>query len=145
MYHTSHALNQMKRFGIIVLSMLVLYAGGAWAFENCLPREGHAGLLASETHHDSHSSLSHTHPADDAFLLFHCFSPFHRMGSAIETPRTKLALSAGEVSLGASQLLPPPEPEGAVHSGRLIFFRRILTFCFYSDLGHHLFLSVLRI
>ena len=134
----------MKRFGTIVLSILVLYAGVAGALEKCLAREGHADYLASETHHDSHSSLRHTHPSDDSFSLIHCCSFANRVGPATKTALTRLPRPIEEISLDRYRSVLPVSV-GLSGSGLLISLRRNLTFSFSAGVPHHLFLSVLHI
>src|SRR3989304_9508834 len=89
----------MKRLGIIVLSIRVLYAGVAWALEKCLARDGHAEHVASEAHHDSHSSLRHSHPSDDSFSPIHCVSLANRVGPATKTVMTRLSRAIEGISL----------------------------------------------
>jgi hypothetical protein len=135
----------MKRIGVIVLSIFVLYGGVASALEKCWAREGHADHLASETHHDSYSSLGHSHPSDDSVSLIHCCSFGNRVGPATKTAATNLHRPIEGVSLDkAHSILSTASMELSL-TRLLIFLRRILTFSFYSDLGQHLLLSVLRI
>ena len=134
----------MKRLGIIILSILVLYAGVAASLEKCLARQGHADYLASETHHDSHSSLGHSHPSGDSFSLIHCCSFANRVGPATKTAVTRLLRPIEEISLDRyrSDL---PVLAGLAGSGLLISMSRNLTFSFSAGVPHHLFLSVLHI
>jgi hypothetical protein len=134
----------MKRFGIIVLSILVLYAGVAWALEKCWNHEAHADHLASETRHHSHSSLGHSHPSDDSFLLIHCLSLGNRVGPATKTATTRLSRPIEGILLDRSHDIPPVSV-GLSGSGLLISLRRNLTFSFHAGIPHHLFLSVLHI
>jgi hypothetical protein len=134
--------NQMKRFGIIVLSILVLYAGAAWALEKCLDRESHADHLASENHHDdSDSSVGFSHASDDSFALIHCSSLANRIGPARTTATARLPRPIEVASLVHihSTALASIGPNG------LVFLRKILTFSFHAGIPHHLFLSVLHI
>jgi len=135
----------MKRFGIIVLSIFVLYAGVAWALEKCLAREGHADYLASETHHDSDSSPRHSHPPDDSFSLTHCCSFANGVGPATKTAVTNLDRRIEGVSLNNSHSSLSAASMELSRARLLIFFRGVLRASLYSDLGQHLFLSVLRI
>jgi len=135
----------MKRLGIIILSILVLYAGVAWALEKCWDREGHADHLASETHHDSHFSLGHPHPWDDSFALIHCFSFANGVGPATKTAVTNLDRRIEGVSLKTSHSILSAASMELSRVRLLIFLRRIPTLSFHSDLGQHLLLSVLRI
>jgi hypothetical protein len=134
----------MKRLGIIVLSILVLYAGVAWALEKCLDREGHADHLASETHHDSHSSLRHSHLSDDSFPLIHCFSLANRVGPATKTATTRLLRPIEGVSLFHSHSILPVSM-GLSGPIPLLSLSRNLTFSFHAGIPHHLYLSVLHI
>ena len=134
----------MKRLGIIILSILVLYAGVAWALEKCWAREGHADYVASETHHDSHSSLRHSHPSGDSFSLIHCCSFANGVGPATKTAVTRLPRPIEEISLDRYRSVLPVSV-GLSGSGLLISLRRNLTFSFHAGIPHHLFLSVLHI
>jgi len=134
----------MKRLGTIVLSILVLYAGVAWALEKCWAREGHADYVASETHHDSHSSLRHSHPSGDSFSLIHCCSFANGVGPATKTAVTRLPRPIEEISLDRYRSVLPVSV-GLSGSGLLISLRRNLTFSFSAGIRHHLFLSVLHI
>jgi len=135
----------MKRLGIIILSILVLYAGVAASLEKCWDREGHADYLASETHHDSYSSLGHSHPSGDSFSLTHCCSFANRVGPATKTATTEVARPNKGIFLDKAHSSLSAASMELSHARLLIFLRRILTFSFYSDLGQHLLLSVLRI
>src|SRR3972149_5648101 len=134
----------MKRLGTIVLSILVLYAGVAWALEKCWAREGHADYVASETHHDSHSSLRHSHPSGDSFSLIHCCSFANGVGPATKTAVTRLRRPSEEISLDRYRSVLPVSV-GLSGSGLVISLRRNLTFSFHAGIPHHLFLSVLHI
>ncbi|GEM_PF-1844992 len=134
----------MKRFGIIVLSILVLYAGVAWALEKCWGIEGHADHVASEAHHDSHSFLHHSHPTDDSFPLIHCFSLANRVGPATKTATTRLPRPIEGVSLfGSHSIL--AVSKGLSGPISLVSLIRNLTFSFHAGIPHHLYLSVLHI
>ena len=135
----------MKRLGIIVLAIFVLYPGVAWALEKCLAREGHADYLASETHHDSDSSLGHSHPSDDSFSLIHCCSLADRVGLATKTATTEVARPNKGISLDKAHSSLSAASMELSRARLLIFFRGVLRASLYSDLGQHLFLSVLRI
>jgi len=135
----------MKRLGIIILSILVLYAGVAWALEKCVAREGHADHLASETHHGSHSFSGHSHPSEDSFSLIHCFSLADRVGPAMTTATTNLHRPIEGISLDSSHSILSTASMELSRARLLIFFRGVLRASFYSDLGQHLLLSVLRI
>jgi hypothetical protein len=131
----------MKRFGIIVLSILVLYAGVAWALEKCLDHESHVDHPASENHHDSDSSLGFAHASNDAFALIHCASLANRVGPAINTATARLPRPIEGVFLIPFHST-APAPIGL--SGP-VSLRKILTFTFHAGIPHHLFLSVLHI
>lgn len=133
----------MKRLGIIVLSVLVLYAGVAWALEKCWDREGHADHPASETRHHSHSTLGHSH-SDDSSSLIHCFSLTNRIGPATNTGITRLSRPIEGISLDRSHAISPVSA-GLSGSGSPISLPRNLTFSFHAGIPHHLFLSVLHI
>ena len=134
----------MKRLGTIVLSILVLYAGVAWALEKCLARDGHAEHVASEAHHDSHSSLRHSHPSDDSFSPIHCVSLANRVGPATKTVMTRLSRAIEGISLDRYRSV-LPVLAGLAGSGLLISMSRNLTFSFHAGIPHHLYLSVLHI
>ena len=134
----------MKRLGVIVMSIFVLYAGVAWALEKCWDHEGHADHLASETHHDSHPSLRHFHPSDDSFSLIHCCSFPNRVGPAVPTAKTKLLRPIEGISRDRSYTILPVSVRLS-GSGLLISLIRNLTFGFHAGIPHHLYLSVLHI
>lgn len=134
----------MKRFGIFVLSLLVLYSGVAWAVEGCLDRENHAEHLLRENHHESASSLDFSHASEDSFSLVHCAVPRTRVGPAIraatpkpERPIERLLPFRPDSNLGASIGVPSP--------GSLSSLNRILTFPFHAGIPRHIYLSVLHI
>jgi hypothetical protein len=131
----------MKRFGIIVLSILVLYAGAAWALEKCLDRESHADHLASETHHDSASSVGHSDASDDSSALIHCSSVADRVGPLMTIAKTR---RLRPIEAESPILIHPTAPVSIGPSGP-VSLRKILTFSFHAGIPHHLFLSVLHI
>jgi hypothetical protein len=136
----------MKHFGIIVLSILVLYAGAAWALEKCWDREVHADHPASGAHHHSHSSLGHSYPSDDSLSLslIHCFSVTNQVGPATTTATTRLSRPPEGVPLFRSDLI-LPLLMGLSGPRSLIALSRNLTFSFHAGIPHHLYLSVLHI
>lgn len=134
----------MKRLGVIVLSILVLYAGVASALEKCWDREGHADHLASETHHRSHSSLGHSHASDDSSALIHCFSFANRLALVTETTTTRLPRLVEWVSFDRSHSI-LPVLMGLSGPRSLVSLSRILVFSFHTRVSHHLYLSVLHI
>jgi len=137
-------LNQMKRFGGIVLSVLVFYAGIAWALDKCWAREGHSDHLASETHQDSKYSVGHSHASDDSSVLIHCSSVANRVGALMTPAKHKLLRP---IERGLPFYLRSIVPPLIVPSGPTfpVSLNRILTFSFYADVAYHLSLSVLHI
>lgn len=134
----------MKRLGVIILSILILYAGVAWALEKCWHPEGHADHLSSENHQDSYSSLRHSHPSDDSAPLIHCLFIHNRVGPATKTATTTLSrpieavsLFGSHATLAVSMGLSAQIPPGSLS--------RNLTFSFLAGIPHHLYLSVLHI
>ena len=137
-------LTQVKHFGVVVLSILVLYAGVACALHNCWSREGHSDHPASGTHHNSSSSLGHPGASDDSLPLTHCFALVNRIGPAAMTATTTLSQPIEGTYLNRFHATPPVSVAQS-NSGLLIFLNRNLTFSFLAGIPHHLFLSVLHI
>jgi len=135
----------MKRFGIVLLSILVLYAGVAWTLEKCLDRESHADHadhLASENHHDdSNSSVGLSHASDDSLSLIHCFSSPNRVGPAMKTTTARLPRPIEVASLIPFHSTAP----ASIRLSSPVSLRKILAFSFYAGIPDHLFLSVLHI
>jgi len=137
-------MRRTKRLSGILLSILVLYAGVAWALEKCWDHEGHAPHQASETHDDARSSLRHSYPSDDSFSPIHYCSLANQVGPAMTTARFKLALPIERLSLLPSHSILPVSME-RFGPRSLVSLSRILTFSFYTGVPHHLFLSVIHI
>ena len=76
----------MKRFSIIIVLILFLYAGVAWAFEECshaLGHPNHAGLR-----HESHDTtlpepVSSGNLPTDSSAAIHCLQLSHQVGPII--------------------------------------------------------------
>jgi hypothetical protein len=78
--YTEIGFNPMKRFGTIVLSILMLYSGVGWALEKCLNHENHPDHSINENHHDSNSALGFSHASEDSFRFIHCALVPNRLG-----------------------------------------------------------------
>lgn len=131
----------MKRLGIIVLSFVLLYAGVAWALDECFALESHADHLSSENHHDSNSTLAHADPSQDSSSVIHCPFLDKRLGLATNTPTVRLPRPAND------PLFIPSDPIQPLSIGisKPLFLADILSFSFHANVSHHLFLSVLHI
>jgi hypothetical protein len=134
----------MKRFGIVILSIFILYAEVAWALEQCWNIAAHADHLSSDNHHDSYSSFRHSHPSGDAASLIYCLSIDNRVGPATKTATTTLSRPIEEVSLFSSHAI-LPLPTGLSGQIAPVSLSRNLTFSFLAGIPHHLYLSVLHI
>jgi len=144
LYNNRIIMRRTKRLSGILLSILVLYAGVAWALEKCWDHEGHAPHQASETHDDARSSLRHSYPSDDSFSPIHCCSLANRVGPTMTTAIPKLDRLIERLSLFRSQSILPVSVELS-RPGSLISLNRNLTFSFHAGVPHHLYLSVLHI
>jgi hypothetical protein len=135
----------MKPLGIIFLSVLVLYAGVASAFEACLRHDGHSDHGVTEHHHNSEASSQHTHPQDQSVPVIHCTLLIHQVGPAVQVASAEIHPSDKSLALHAAFL---PDAVSAVLRNDLwleALFKKILTFSLPSDLSRHLFLSILQI
>jgi hypothetical protein len=135
----------MKPLGIIFLSVLVLYAGVASAFEACLRHDGHSDHRVAENHHNSAASSQHTHPEDESVPVIHCTVLIHDVGPAVRVAATGITLSDKGVVL---HLVSLPHAVSSVLKNDLwleALFKNILTFSSPNNLSRHLFLSILQI
>jgi hypothetical protein len=131
----------MKRFGIIVFSALLLYAGVAWALDECFAHESHADHLASKTQQDLESSAAAFNAGEDCLPLILCPLLAEEVGTPTITARATLPRASESASFLPCDSI-PPSSNG--FSGP-VSLSRLLAFSFYAGVPHHLFLSVLHI
>lgn len=139
----------MKHFSVVSLCFFLLYAGVAWAVENCLRSNEHVGhnSAAITVPHADATSLVVTsdfpqHPAPK----LHCLDSRHQIGPMLQpSSRLRLVHFTDEVSLKL-----PLSPGSVVSSTTKDFrlgalFEWSPSFSFLSGLSRHLFISILRI
>lgn len=132
----------LKSFGIVSLSVLLVYSGIAWALENCLEDcEGHEGAAHSEGSITSALNLAH-HP----ITTIHCLVSHYEIGP--------MAQAASEVRLARSEksvVLKTSLAGGSVIARETNSLWSHALFEWYAQLysssgvSRHLLLSVFRI
>ena len=134
----------MKQLGVILLSVIFLYAGPAWALKGCWGPEGHAERLVSELHHHSHFSFHHSHPTGNSFSPTHCCSHAKQLpaltkpaAAQLERPMDRLVLFRIDfIVLELARLLTRTAMASSL---------RHLPLSYQPGIPHHLFLSILHI
>jgi len=135
----------MKSASILILSVLFLYAGVAWALEACLQHDGYSRHAATEHHLDSHGVSSQDNSIDPVVPIFHCTSVNEQVGPGLRVASPEIPRSDKGLALHAAFL---PDAAAALLRNDLwleAFFRQILTFSRPIDVARHLFLSILQI
>jgi len=85
----------LKPFGIVSLSVLLVFSGVAWALENCLEDgEDHEAAASSEGSIGSPVNLAH-HP----ITLIHCTISHHEIGPMARGSTTLSMAPSGEKTL----------------------------------------------
>lgn len=134
----------MKRIGIIILSIVFLYAGIASALEKCRDRQDHFDHLASQTHHESDSSLPHSHPSNGSSSAIPCSLAADRVDPLTETTEVSLPRPIDRGSRShARAFLPILTDDFGQNSP--FFLVRIIVFSSHAGIPRYLHLSVLRI
>lgn len=134
----------MKRFIIILLSVLVLYAGVAWALEACLRHDGHFDHATPERRSDSSALVSHDDSRDPSVPIIHCTSATQEMGPMARVASVTISRSDKIIPLDTAFL---HGARSALGSGLWLdaLFKRATAFPSPINLARHLFLSVLQI
>ncbi len=139
----------MKRVCIIVLSILLVYAGTAWTLGKCLGHTwdlGHTDELKGEVHAFDHTSFhSATHNGPEA--NFECLHSYYRLELTLPTrARTQLSPLSERAFLQESpayRLVAQDSPDLRLW-GRPIFGASP-ALPYHSNLPHYLLLSVFLI
>ena len=138
----------MKRFSVIILCFLVIYAGVAWALIACLDRADHVdhhAFTSSRPHRGGHLSSSAMESHDRPAARMHCPELPFEIGPVILTSTTD------RIPLVDSALLRDVSFSGMAavgETGHLWFkspFRRFSSLSFPSGSSLHLVLSVFLI
>lgn len=135
----------MKPLGISFLSVFVLYAGVAWAFETCLRHDGHPDHATPEHRSNSQALVIHDDSRDSSMPVVHCTSVSQRVGPAARVRSAKTLRSDKGVALYTVSI---PETVSRVIENDLwleAVFKRIVTLSLPVELARHLFLSVFQI
>lgn len=135
----------MKQIWIILLSLLLLYGGVAWALEACLRHDGHYDHASSEDRSDSQAFVSHDDSRDASVPVIHCTPVTEQVGPAARMASAEIPRSDKGVAL---HMVSRPDPVSPVLGNNLwleAVFKRIATISLPFDLARHLFLSVLQI
>jgi hypothetical protein len=138
-------LDQMKRFGIIVLSILVLYAGVAWVLEKCLRHDDHLDHAVSDHHSDSQTLSSHDDSRDPSVPVIHCTSMSEEVGPAVRVVSAEIRRSDSGASLHAVSSTDALSARLKNDLWLEALFKKLLTFSLPIDPSRHLLLSVLQI
>jgi len=135
----------MKRIAVILFSLVLVYAGAAWALEACLRHNGHSDHSTFENRSDSHAQSGHDHSPESSLPIIHCTPVTHQVGPAAriasaEIPRSDrgVALDMVSVHSAVSATLRNDLWLEAV-------FKRIVSFSLPIDLARRLFLSILQV
>ena len=144
-----YQLHFMKRFGVISLCFVLLYAGVAWALDECL-RHGehvaqHDAVITAPVAFDSSLVRTSSLPQRPVTKL-HCHDVRYQIGPILQpSPSARLASFVDKVSLKRSFFT------GSVVSSEInefalkTLFELSDSFFFLSSSPRHLFLFVLRI
>ena len=135
----------MKPIWVILLSLLLLFGGVAWAMEACLRHGDHSYDMVAEIRHESESPLGSTYAQDPSVTVIHCTALIQHVGPALQVASIQLARSSQSVPLQVSLLAPSVEPESGNNLWLAALFKRVTTFSLPNDLARHLFLSILQI
>ena|SRR2546425_3452930 len=140
-----YILASVRKLKIIFLSLLIGYAGVAWALDACLRHDGHADQASSKHHSDSQVLASRDDSRDPSVPVIHCILVSQQVGPAVRVASAEFPRSDKVIPLDIASL---PGALSAVLSNDLwlkALFKRIVTFSLPNHLARHLFLSVLQI
>lgn len=131
----------MKRFGIIVLSVLLLYAGVAEALDACFAHDTHAHHEAGEAHQGQGFPNTRIQAGDDCLPLTLCSFLAEEVGApAIAPCAASYRPNEAASSLLFDSISPSSRgPPGPFASNRLI------AGSFNAGVPRHLFLSLFHI
>src|SRR5688572_29410939 len=75
-----YILVSVRKLSIVFLSLLLSYAGAAWALEACLRHDGHSHHSTFENRSEFHAPVAHDHPQDASLPTIHCMRGTHEVG-----------------------------------------------------------------
>lgn len=140
-----YMLGSVKRSSVIFLSLLLTYAGVAWAFETCLRYDGHSDHAVVENHSNFHAQVGHDHSPESSLPIIHCASVTRQVGAAArlasaEIPRSDKGVALDRVSFSYAV-------SATIRNDLWLeaVFKRIVTISLPIDLARQLFVSVLQI
>lgn len=136
--------SDMRRIFLIVLSVLLLHAGVAWAIDACLQHDGHTDHAVSAPRAEAYTSRGIDVPHEPAVPAIHCMTLEQGIGPAARAASVRVSPSDRVGSLAVRAL------HGALSDARgkdlrldALFKRRAISSP--GDLARHLFLSVLQV
>lgn len=138
----------MKRFSVIILCFLVLYAGVAWALERCLHHDDHVvhgAALSSKPHLGDTQFADIFDSPDHSAARLHCFDLRYQIDLTLETFPTQRMEFFRSVSVQGSPYLALLRSSEARDFGLRALFAHSSSSSLPSGLERHLFLSVFLI
>lgn len=138
----------MKRFSVIILCFLVLYASVAWALESCLRHDDHVvhgAVLSSEPHLGDTQFADTLDSPDHSAARLHCLDLRYQIELAPETFPTQPMKFFASVSVPGSPYLALPPLSETRGFGLRALFANSSSSPLPSGLERHLFLSVFLI
>jgi hypothetical protein len=140
-----YIVGSVKRLKIIFLSLLVSYAGVAWALEACLGHDRHSEHVIAEPHTVSDALVIHNDSHEPTVPIIRCTSENQEVGPAVRIASTTIPRPDKASPLQIASL--SDVVSAALRNDLWLdaVFRRIVTISLPINLARHLFLSVLQI
>ena len=138
----------MKRFSVIILCFLVLYAGVAWALERCLHHDDHVvhgAALSSKPHLGDTQFADIFNSPDHSAARLHCLDLRYQIELTPETFPTQRMEFFGSVSVRGSPYLALLRSSETRDFGLRTLFANSSSSPLPSGLERHIFLSVFLI
>ena len=135
----------MRRIGVILFSVFLVYAGAVHALAACLSHDNHSDHHFEGHHSDSGTSVTHDHSRSPSWPIIHCPLAEQRLGRALQVASANLNRFDQITSVHVSFLREPVVPASKNNLWREAVFKIGLTFSLPNDIARHLFLSVLQI
>jgi hypothetical protein len=142
--NSMYMLASVRRLSVIFLSLLLTYAGVAWAFETCLRHDGHSDHATPEHRSDLQALVSHDESRDPSIPVIHCKSVTQRVGPTARMASAEIPRSDKGIALHMGSLT-DTVPGVLRNVWREAVFKRIVAVSLPIDFARHLFLLVLRI
>ena len=130
---------------VVVLSILFLYAGVAWAMESCLRHAEHMGALSGEAHHHDAAPSGHSETPDHSVPVWHCAPAADLVGPVALVNSTRIARAIKDLPSYSFSPSVADDPHGKSNVWLNAHFKRITAFSHPTDLPYRLFLSILQI